>query len=60
MKFFKRAAAVAVAVSMLGALGAPAFAFSTPQNQIQAIPAQIVPTEQQAQKTIFEVGQRLH
>jgi type II secretory pathway pseudopilin PulG len=59
MKFFKRATVAIAAISMLGAAAVPVFAFSTPQNQVQAIPAQVVPTAQQAQSALFTLGQRI-
>ncbi|MGH7985230.1 MAG: hypothetical protein ACRD4Q_09940 [Candidatus Acidiferrales bacterium] len=60
MRILKKACAVAVAVSMLGAAVVPAFAFSTPQNQVQAVTAQVVPTAQEAQTAILALGHRMH
>ncbi|MGH7933891.1 MAG: hypothetical protein ACREQN_12110 [Candidatus Binataceae bacterium] len=60
MKLFKQAAAIIVAVCFFGGTAVPTLAFVTPQNQVEAIDARVIPTQKEAQSAIFEVGQQLH
>jgi len=59
MRVLKNGAAVLAAVCLIATASSSTWGFVSPQNSVQADYAQVVPTQQEVQKQLNQVAQRL-